>query len=86
MINYGLVRSTIKPNEKIVDEYSVWVNTEIHEIEVSSEDDTHLEYEFNQCQYTKDEYIQMIDEKNTQLESLITDTQMALVEVYEMMI
>ena len=35
-------------------------------------------------QYTKDEYIKLMDEKNTELESQLTDTQLALCDVYEM--
>ena len=50
------------------------------------EGNTHTEYEFNQIQYSKDEYIQMIDKRNDELEKNITDTQIALCDVYEMMI
>lgn len=83
MIDYGTVRSTIKPNKVEIDEYSVWVNSDIKEIQVQSEDESHTEYEFNQVRYTKDEYIKLIDERNTTLESQLTDTQLALCEIYE---
>lgn len=83
MIDYGTVRSTIKPNKVEIDEYSVWVNSNIKEIEVQSENETHTEYEYNQVRYTKDEYIKLIDERNTTLESQLTDTQLALCEIYE---
>lgn len=87
MINHGLVRSTVKPEPKEIDAYSVWINTDIREIQVQNEEeDTHTEYEFNQIQYSKDEYIKMIDDKNAELEATITDTQLALVDVYEMII
>ena len=87
MINHGLVRSTVKPETKEIDAYSVWINTNIREIQVQNEeDDAHIEYEFDQVQYSKDEYIKMIDDKNTELEVAITDTQLALVDVYEMII
>jgi hypothetical protein len=87
VINHGLVRSTVKPEPKEIDAYSVWINTNIREIQVQNEeDDAHIEYEFNQVQYSKDEYIKMIDDKNTELEATITDTQLALVDVYEMII
>ena len=29
MIDYDIVNSTVRPKEKVVDEYSVWVNTDI---------------------------------------------------------
>lgn len=86
MIDYGKVRSTVKPDEVEIDEYSVWVNSDIKEIDVQSEDKTHTEYEFNQVRYTKDEYIKLIDERNTTLESQLTDTQLALCEIYEGMV
>lgn len=83
MIDYRTVRSTVKPDEVEIDEYSVWVNTEIKENKVRSEDETHTEYEFHQVRYTKDEYIKLIDERNSTLESHLTDTQLALCELYE---
>lgn len=86
MIDYGKVRSTVKPDEVEIDEYSVWVNNDIKEIVVQLEDKSHTEYEFNQVRYTKDKYIKMIDERNTTLESQLTDTQLALCEIYEGMV
>ena len=83
MIDYGTVRSTVKPDKIEIDEYSVWVNSDIKEIDVQSEDESHIEYEFNQIRYTKDEYIKLIDERNSTLESQLTDTQLALCEIYE---
>lgn len=86
MDDYGMVRSTIKPEPKTIDEYSVWANTDISEIQVDIEGETHTEYEFHQVRYSKNEYIRMIDDKNDDLESQLTDTQLALCEVYELMI
>lgn len=83
MIDYGIVRSTVKPDKIEIDEFSVWVNSDIKEIDVQSENETHIEYEYNQVRYTKDEYIKLIDKKNTTLESQLTDTQLALCEIYE---
>lgn len=83
MIDYGKVRGTVKPDEVEIDEYSVWVNSNIKEIDVQSEDESHTEYEFNQVRYTKDEYIKLIDKRNSTLESQLTDTQLALCEIYE---
>lgn len=87
MVDYGTVRSTVKPDEVEIDEYSVWINTNITEIQVQSENGsyTDIEYEYNQVRYTKDEYIKLIDERNTTLESQLTDTQLALCEIYERM-
>ena len=40
-------------------------------------------YVYDEVQYTKDEYIQMIAEKNETLERDLTDTQLAIAEIYE---
>lgn len=85
MVNHGKVRSTVKPENMIIDEYSVWMNSNIQEIEVEDEvitedgkveKKTHIEYEYDMLQYTKDEVI------ITQSQQ-ITDTQLALCEIYE---
>ena len=78
-----IVQSTIKPKEIEIDEHSVWVNTDIHETIVPDENSTHTEYEFNQTQYSKDEFIQLISEQNKALENELTDTQIALCDIYE---
>ncbi|MEE1261478.1 hypothetical protein [Ruminococcus sp.] len=77
MKDYGIVKSAVRPEAKVVDEYSVWVNTDIAE--------TADGWEYHMVQYSKDEYIKLMDEKNTELESQLTDTQLALCDVYEMM-
>ena len=85
MIDYGKVRSTIKPEEKVIDDYSVWLNTDIQEVEAAMEEETITEYEFNQVRYSKEEYIKMLDDKNADLENEITQAQIAMCEIYEMM-
>jgi len=77
MIDYGRQRSTVKPEPMVIDESSVWVHSNITPVEETVGEETFSGWEFNMVQYTKDEYIRMLD---TQL----TDTQFALVEVYEM--
>ncbi len=85
MVNHGKVRSTVKPESMVIDEYSVWMNSDIKEIEIEDEvvtDDgkvekrTHIEYEYDMVQYTKDEVIIAQSQQ-------ITDTQLALCEIYE---
>lgn len=84
MINHGRVQSTVKPKEIEIDEYSVWKNENISEITITDESGEHTEYEFNQIQYTKDEYIKLMSEQNQNLENELTDTQIALCDVYEL--
>ena len=76
MKDYGIVQSAVKPEEKVVDEYSVWVNTNITE--------TAGGWVYYMVQYSKDEYLALMDEKKAALEEQLTDTQLALCDVYEM--
>jgi hypothetical protein len=87
MKEYKKVRSTQQPEPKVIDEFSVWVATNITPVkeEPTGEETVGFEgFEYDLTQYTKDEYIQMIDEKNDSLESEITSTQEALCDVYEL--
>lgn len=79
------VQSTIKPKKIEIDEYSVWVNEDIKEITITDENSSHTEYEYNQTQYSKDEYILILSENNKNLEDMLTNTQLAICEVYEML-
>ena len=56
MTDYGIVKSTVRPEAKAVDEYSLWVNTDIAE--------TADGWEYHMVQYTKGEYIKLIGEAN----------------------
>lgn len=80
-----IVQSTVKPKEIEIDEYSVWVNSDVHEITVEDKKGTHTEYEYNQTQFSKDEYIKLLSDNNKDLEDKLTDTQLAICEVYEML-
>ena len=55
MVDYGITRSAVRPAEKVVDEYSVWVNTNIKE--------TAGGWVYHMVQYSKDEYLALMDEK-----------------------
>ena len=86
MIDFGTVRSTVRPEPKEIDELSVWVHSDIREVQIDDPDgeNQHTEFEYHLVQYSKDEYIKMVDEKNAELEEQLTDTQIALCDVYEM--
>jgi len=78
MKNYGKVRSTISPKPMIIDEFSVWIHKNITEVKENvGEENEFIGYEYDMIQYEKDEYISLLDKQ-------LTDTQLALVEVYEM--
>ena len=66
MKNHGRVKSTVKPNAINVDEFHVWVHSNIIPITepgTDGEDGGGFEgFEFNMVQYTKDEWIQFVSE------------------------
>ena len=43
-------------------------------------------FQYREIQYNKDEYIKLLSEKNGSLDQQLTDTQLALCEVYEGMV
>ena len=77
MLNHGRVRAAEMPENVVVDECSVWISENITTVTVTDEQGTRTEYEFDLKQYTKDEYIHSMDEQ-------LTDAQLALCDLYEM--
>jgi hypothetical protein len=77
MTVYEEVKSTVEPDAIKIDEYSVWVAEDIRE--------NGGEWTYTLTQYEKDEYIKLMDEKSAALDAQLTDTQLALCDVYEMM-
>lgn len=86
MINHGKVQSCMKPVEMEVDEFSVWLASNIKPITVQNGETQFEGYEYDLIQYDKNEYIKMQDEENKSLQSQINDTQLALVELYESLV
>lgn len=72
MVDYGKVRSTVKPDAIVIDEFSVWKHTDIQEISenVGTEDEFNG-YEYNMIQYTKDEFILMQNAQNEEMNSIL---------------
>ena len=85
MKNYGLQRSAVEPKDVEITESKVFVATDIKQVTVTMDEQEVQEYQFNLVEYDKDEYIKIISEKNAALEQQVTDTQLALCEVYELM-
>ena len=56
MTDYSIVKSAVRPEAKVVDECSVWVNSDITKTEEG--------FEYHMVQYSKDEYIKLMDEAN----------------------
>lgn len=83
MKDYGLQRSAVKPSEREFTETKVFVYTDIKEVVESSENGDISLFEFNMIEYDKDEFIELLSDKNKSLESEITEIQLALCDVYE---
>ena len=86
MKEYGKVRSTVQPEPMVVDEVSVWVHSNITPVEEAVGEETFGGFEYDMIQYEKDEYIRIMAENNQSLEVQLTDTQLALCEIYEGMV
>lgn len=85
MVDYGKVRSTIKPESVVIDDYSVWENTNIEAVSENVGTETEFNgFEYNMVQYDKNEYILKQARANAELSDQITETQLALCDVYEM--
>lgn len=85
MIDHGKTRAAVFPEPVLVDENSVWVSADVHEVTVEDENGKRTEYEFTLTQYGKNEYIRLLTDRNDALETDIDNTQLALCEVYEML-
>lgn len=83
MKDYRLQRSAVKPSEREFTETKVFVYTDIKEVVESSENGDINLFEFNMIEYDKDEFIELLSDKNKSLESEITEIQLALCDVYE---
>ena len=83
MKDFGKQRSTVSPEPMVIDEFSVWVHSDIVPVEENVGEETFTGFEFNIIQYGKDEYIKTMAEKNSTVETQLTNTQLALSELYE---
>lgn len=73
MIDVGVIRgSKEQAKELIIGADTVYVHSDIKLVE--TEDDSEV-YQYNEVQYTKDEYIHLLSEKNTTLENQMESTQ-----------
>lgn len=68
----------------IIGKDTVYVHTNIERLPPDNEHDNTERYQYHEIQYDKDEYIRLMDEKTALVEQQLTYTQLALVEVYEM--
>jgi len=87
MIEYGKQRSTVEPLEIELTESKVFVASNVTQVaeDGTEENPGFTGWEFDLTEYEKDEYIKIQAEKNASLEDELTQTQIGLAEVYELM-
>lgn len=84
MKDVGIVQgSEAQAKDIIISADTVYVHSDIKKVQKKDEKDPDV-WEYHEIQYDKDEYIELIAEKNKALEKQVTDTQLALTELYEM--
>ena len=72
MTDYGRGRSTVKPEPIVIDDFSVWQNTDIQEVsENVGEENEFVGYEYNMIQYSKDEFILQQAAQSAELGELV---------------
>ena len=74
--------STEQAQPLIVNKDTVYVHTNI--VQATDEDGNVIDdlYVYDEVQYTKDEYIKLISDKNETLEKEVTETELAVCELY----
>ena len=76
MINYGVQKSTVKPQEIEITEDKIFIYSGIREIS----ENEFIGYEFNLQEYSKDEFVRMQLQRSSVLEKQIQNTQSVLIE------
>ena len=72
MVDYGKVKRTVKTEPIVIDEFSVWQNTNIQAVsENVGEENEFVGFEYNMIQFTKDEFILQQAAQNTELGELV---------------
>ena len=71
----------------VIGKDTVYVHSDIQQVRTDSQGKpTENLWKYHEIQYNKDEYIKLLSEKNDSLDQQLTDTQLALCEVYEGMV
>lgn len=75
--------SAAQAKNLIIGADTVYVHTDIQPVTEDGEVVDNL-FSYNEVQYGKDEYIELMDKQVSDLNAQLTSTQLALVEVYEL--
>ncbi len=75
MKDWGTVTGSKQPEAFEIDEYSVWVATDINEVQmpsgIDSDDEPVSGWEYHLVQYDKDEYINMMNDTLTSTQEAV---------------
>lgn len=82
MINHGNVQSTVKPQPYEVTTENVWVAENIQEVKT----DDFEGFSYDLTQYSLQEYTLNSIESRVAMGKLLTDTQVAMVEIFESLV
>lgn len=83
---YKDVHSSTMPVPIEVLETKVFIYSDIVESEIETEEGTMTDYSFTMTEYSKDEYIAKLSDENDSLSFQLTDAQLALCDLYEMIL
>ena len=74
MVDYGKVRSTVKPDPLVIDDFSVWESTDIQDVNEPGTEEMpgFVGYEYQLKQY-----------ENETLSGEVTSLELAMCEIYE---
>ena len=84
MTELGKQKSTVRPQDVEILETKVFIASNIEEVTETIGEEEFNGFQFDLTEYSKDEYIHLLDTKNQSLESQITDAYFALCDVYEL--
>lgn len=70
MTNYGKVKSSFRPQEIEITSNNVFIASNIEEYEDSFENETITGYQYDYISYSKDEYILLLAQNNTDIAAL----------------
>lgn len=84
MKNYGVQQSTVKPLDVEITATKVFVAQDIQPVTEDHGKETFEGFSFTLIEYDKDEYIKLLQQQNEELATEVTNTQMALCDVYEL--
>lgn len=85
MKDMGIVQgNSEQAKELVIGKDKVYVHTDIIPITTDARGNEVKDlFEYHEIQYDKDEYIELLAKQNAELTSGLTDTQLALCEIYE---